>query len=69
MYKRQGFDVKTYDQLILKVNKWLTSSSFYLEKVLEINSDVTTLKTLKSIYFYLEDMENYSRIKKQLEAL
>ena len=68
-YYPNGFDVKTYDQLILKVNKWLTSSSFYLEKVLEINSDVTTLKTLKSIYFYLEDMENYSRIKKQLEAL
>ena len=40
-----------------------------LEKVLTLSpSDKSTLTVLKSLYFNLDDMENYSRIKKQLEA-
>ena len=39
-----------------------------LERVLSLSpSNKSTLNVLKSLYFNLDDMENYSRIKKQLE--
>ena len=31
-------------------------------------SDKSTLRILKSVYFNLDDMDNYTRIKKQLES-
>jgi hypothetical protein len=41
-----------------------------LERVLAFSpNDKSTLKVLKSLYFNLDDMKNYSRIKKQLESL
>lgn len=42
----------------------------YLEKVLEITpDDKSTLSTLKGIYFNLEMMDEYSRIKAKLDSL
>ena len=53
-----------------KADDMLKKAIPLLERVLSFSpNDKSTLKVLKSLYFNLDDMENYSRIKKQLESL
>lgn len=58
-----------YDSEMARADEMLKKAIPLLEKVLTLSpSDKSTLTVLKSLYFNLDDMENYSRIKKQLEA-
>ena len=59
-----------YDLEMKKADNMLKKAIPLLEKVLTFSlNDKSTLRVLKSLYFNLDDMENYSRIKKQLESL
>ena len=59
-----------YDLEMKKADNMLKKAIPLLEKVLTFSlNDKSTLKVLKSLYFNLDDMVNYSRIKKQLESL
>ena len=59
-----------YDLEMKKADNMLKKAIPLLEKVLIFSSnDKSTLRVLKSLYFNLDDMVNYSRIKKQLESL
>lgn len=59
-----------YDSEMARADEMLKKAIPLLEKVLTLSpSDKSTLTVLKSLYFNLDDMENYTRIKKQLEAL
>ena len=59
-----------YDLEMKKADNMLKKAIPLLEKVLTFSlNDKSTLRVLKSLYFNLDDMLNYSRIKKQLESL
>ena len=59
-----------YDKEMKSANEMLKKAIPLLEKVLSLSpSDKSTLTVLKSLYFNLDDMDNYSRIKKQLDSL
>ena len=59
-----------YDLEMKKADNMLKKAIPLLEKVLTFSlNDKSTLRVLKSLYFNLDDMVNYSRIKKQLESL
>ena len=59
-----------YDKEMKSANEMLKKAIPLLEKVLLLSpSDKSTLTVLKSLYFNLDDMDNYSRIKKQLDSL
>jgi tetratricopeptide (TPR) repeat protein len=59
-----------YESEMKKADDMLKKAIPLLERVLSFSpNDKSTLKVLKSLYFNLDDMENYSRIKKQLESL
>jgi tetratricopeptide (TPR) repeat protein len=59
-----------YESEMKKADNMLRKAIPLLERVLTYSpNDKSTLKVLKSLYFNLDDMENYSRIKKQLESL
>jgi tetratricopeptide (TPR) repeat protein len=59
-----------YDSEMARADEMLKKAIPSLEKVLKLApSDKSTLRVLKSLYFNLDDMDNYSRVKKQLEAL
>jgi tetratricopeptide (TPR) repeat protein len=59
-----------YDLEMKKADNMLKKAIPLLEKVLIFSlNDKSTLRVLKSLYFNLDDMVNYSRIKKQLESL
>ena len=59
-----------YDLEMKKADNMLKKAIPLLEKVLTFSlNDKSTLRVLKSLYFNLDDMINYSRIKKQLESL
>ena len=59
-----------YDKEMKSANEMLKKAIPLLEKVLSLSpSDKLTLTVLKSLYFNLDDMDNYSRIKKQLDSL
>ena len=59
-----------YDKEMKSANEMLKKAIPLLEKVLSLSpSDKSTLTVLKSLYFNLDDMNNYSRIKKQLDSL
>ena len=59
-----------YDLEMKKADNMLKKAIPLLEKVLTFSlNDKSTLRVLKSLYFNLDDMGNYSRIKKQLESL
>ena len=59
-----------YDTEMKKGDDMLIKAIPLLERVLSLSpSDKSTLNVLKGLYFRLEDMENHSRIKKQLESL
>ena len=52
-----------------KADDMLRKAIPLLERVLSFSpSDKSTLRVLKSLYFNLDDMDNYTRIKKQLES-
>ena len=52
-----------------KADDMLRKAIPLLERVLSLSpSDKSTLRVLKSLYFNLDDMDNYTRIKKQLES-
>jgi tetratricopeptide (TPR) repeat protein len=58
-----------YESEMKKADEMLKKAIPLLERVLSFSpNDKSTLKVLKSLYFNLDDMENYSRIKKQLES-
>ena len=64
------FSGEKYDSAMKSANEMLKKAIPLLEKVLSLSpSDKSTLTVLKSLYFNLDDMENYSRIKKQLDSL
>ena len=57
-----------YETEMKKADEMLKKAIPLLERVLAFSpNDKSTLKVLKSLYFNLDDMENYTRIKKQLE--
>jgi tetratricopeptide (TPR) repeat protein len=59
-----------YESEMNKADKMLRKAIPLLERVLYFSpNDKSTLKVLKSLYFNLDDMDNYSRIKKELESL
>ena len=59
-----------YDLEMKKADNMLKKAIPLLEKVLTFSlNDKSTLRVLKSLYFNLDDMVNYTRIKKQLESL
>lgn len=59
-----------YESEMKKSDNMLRKSIPFLEKVPKISINYkSTLKALKHLYFTLDDVENYSRIKKQLEIL
>tara|TARA_Y100000385_G_scaffold287882_1_gene353144 strand:+ start:371 stop:1645 length:1275 start_codon:yes stop_codon:yes gene_type:complete len=59
-----------YDAEMARADEMLKKAIPSLEKVLKLApTDKSTLRVLKSLYFNLDDMDNYSRIKKQLESL
>ena len=59
-----------YESEMKKADDMLRKAIPLLERVLTLSpNDKSTLKVLKSLYFNLDDMENYSRVKKQLESL
>lgn len=59
-----------YESEMKKADDMLRKAIPLLERVLTFSpNDKSTLKVLKSLYFNLDDMENYSRVKKQLESL
>ena len=59
-----------YETEMKKADEMLKKAIPLLERVLAFSpNDKSTLKVLKSLYFNLDDMKNYSRIKKQLESL
>jgi tetratricopeptide (TPR) repeat protein len=59
-----------YDKEMKSANEMLKKAIPLLEKVLSLSpSDKSTLTVLKSLYFNLDDMDNYSRIKKKLDSL
>ena len=58
-----------YDSEMKKADDMLRKAIPLLERVLSLSpSDKSTLRVLKSLYFNLDDMDNYTRIKKQLES-
>ena len=62
--------MRKYDKEMKSANEMLKKAIPLLEKVLSLSpSDKSTLTVLKSLYFNLDDMDNYSRIKKQLDSL
>tara|TARA_B100001287_G_scaffold134330_2_gene113105 strand:+ start:2486 stop:3763 length:1278 start_codon:yes stop_codon:yes gene_type:complete len=64
------FDGDKYDKEMEKADLTMKMAIPHLEKVLSLDPiDKNTLTVLKSIYFNLDDMENYNRVKKQLESL
>ena len=64
------FSGEKYDLEMKKADNMLKKAIPLLEKVLTFSlNDKSTLRVLKSLYFNLDDMVNYSRIKKQLESL
>ena len=59
-----------YDAEMARADEMLKKAIPLLEKVLTLApTDKSTLTVLKSLYFNLDDMDNYSRIKKLLESL
>jgi len=59
-----------YESEMKKADDMLRKAIPLLERVLTFSpNDKSTFKVLKSLYFNLDDMENYSRVKKQLESL
>ena len=59
-----------YDSEMARADEMLKNAIPSLEKVLKLSpTDKSTLRVLKSLYFNLDDMDNYNRIKKQLESL
>ena len=59
-----------YDKEMNSANEMLKKAIPLLEKVLSLSpSDKSTLTVLKSLYFNLDDMDNYTRIKQQLDSL
>ena len=59
-----------YETEMKKADEMLKKAIPLLERVLAFSpNDKSTLKVLKSLYFNLDDMKNYSRIKTQLESL
>ena len=59
-----------YDLEMKKADNMLKKAIPLLEKVLTFSlNDKSTLRVLKSLYFNLDDMVNYTRIKKLLESL
>ena len=64
------FSGEKYDSEMKKADDMLRKAIPLLERVLSLSpTDKSTLSVLKSLYFNLDDMENYSRIKKLLESL
>ena len=64
------FSGDKYESEMKKADDMLRKAIPLLERVLTFSlNDKSTLKVLKSLYFNLDDMDNYSRIKKQLESL
>ena len=63
------FSGEKYDSEMKKADDMLRKAIPLLERVLSLSpTDKSTLSVLKSLYFNLDDMENYSRIKKLLES-
>lgn len=59
-----------YDTEMARADEMLKKAIPLLEKVLTLApTDKSTLTVLKSLYFNLDDMDNYSRIKKLLDSL
>lgn len=59
-----------YDAEMARADEMLKKAIPLLEKVLTLApTDKSTLTVLKSLYFNLDDMDNYSRIKKLLDSL
>jgi len=59
-----------YDSEMARADEMLKEAIPHLERVLELSpTDKSTLRVLKSLYFNLDDMDNYNRIKKQLDSL
>ena len=59
-----------YDSEMARADEMLKKAIPLLEKVLSLApTDKSTLTVLKSLYFNLDDMDNYNRIKKQLDSL
>ena len=64
------FSGEKYDSEMARADEMLKKAIPLLEKVLSLApTDKSTLTVLKSLYFNLDDMDNYNRIKKQLDSL
>lgn len=64
------FDGDKYDKEMEKADLTMKKAIPHLEKVLTLEpKDKNTLTVLKTIYFNLDDMDNYNRVKKQLDSL
>jgi tetratricopeptide (TPR) repeat protein len=64
------FDGEKYDKEMEKADLTMKKAIPHLEKVLTLEpNDKNTLTVLKTIYFNLDDMDSYNRVKKQLESL
>ncbi len=63
-------DVKLQDEKLKESREYLRKAIPFLEKSHELTpTDVNTLKLLKSIYFTIEDEDNYSKIAAKLKEL
>ena len=59
-----------YDSEMARADEMLKKAIPHLERVLKLSpADKSTLRVLKSLYFNLDDMDNYNRVKKQLDSL
>jgi tetratricopeptide (TPR) repeat protein len=63
-------DVKLQEEKLKESRELLKKAIPFLEKSNELTpTDVNTLKLLKSIYFTVEDMDNYNVVAEKLKAL
>ena len=64
------YDGEKYEKEVKRADLMMKEAIPHLEKVLETStSDKSTLTVLKSIYFTIDDMPNYTRVNDKLKSL